>query len=407
MAGDSESGDIEESETKLESNKVKNFDQAEEVEGKLRHSEAYDKLMHSVLENDKDTIEQGQMIQDGMDHGLQSFTPDMMFEQFVNNYKNAKQLYGERLIRELSGYDESYVEKNIRIPEFQRELKERLRQSVKSLKDQGLLGKEGEITDEGIVVATMSMVREELDRMKKKGVFGERANRTKSLTGEKADYREYVSTDRYRDIAVKASAKKAIRRGHRHIGKEDLVVHDHVHTERATIIYAIDASGSMRGEKIAAAKRAGIALAYKAIKKRDKVGCVVFGKEVVSEHAPTQDFMPLVRTMLRARAAKETDIAQTIHHAITMFDSQKGVKHLLLLTDGLHTASGNKQVLEAASTAYRADITLSIVGLSLDEDGEQLCKQIVDIGRGSLYVVKNYEDLDMVFIEEYYRVRQR
>ena len=56
---------------------------------------------------------------------MSAFTPDLMFEQLVQNYSLAKQIYGESIIRLISGYEPDYVKKNIGIPEFKKELKEK------------------------------------------------------------------------------------------------------------------------------------------------------------------------------------------------------------------------------------------------------------------------------------------
>lgn len=403
------SQDLEESPEVQRSPQVnkQNLHQGEEIQGSLAHSEQLDKLMRSVLENDKDIIPEGTMLSEGISHGLQSFTPDLLFEQFVQNYRQAKNLYGERLIRELSGYDPSYVERNIRIPEFKRELKSKMQQSIKNLQDKGFLNKQGVVTDTGLTVASLAMVSEELDKLNKKGALGERANKASSFEGEKADVSSYKSHHRFKDIALKASIKKSLRRGHTELSKDDLVVHTYESKERATLLYAIDASGSMKGEKLVAAKKAGVALAFKALQKKDKVACLVFGKEIVAEQYPTDDFFSLVKTMLKAQAAKETDIAATIRHATTILENVKGLKHIMLLTDGLQTVGTTGDVLKVVGEAAAIGITISIVGLSLDNEGETLSKQIVELGKGTLYRVKNYDNLDVMLLEDYYKTTRR
>ena len=386
--------------------KVNEFSEGEELQGKLRHSEELDKLMHSVLPNDRDLIEEGTLLAEGINHGLQSFTPDLMFQQLVQNYRHAEQLYGERLIRALSGYDPSYVERNVRIPEFQRQLHDDLKESIKSLKEQGLLDKEGAMTDMGLTVASLSMASDELERMNRKGILGERANKAVGAEGIKADYANFKE-HRYHDLNLKASIKKAIRRNHGKLIREDLVAQERENKERATIIYAIDASGSMKGEKIAAAKRAGIALSFKATRKNDLVGITIFGKDVTDEQAPTKDFKALIKTIVQARAAQETNIASTIDHARLLLHNAQGVKHLVILTDGLQTAGDEETVIEAAGKASQERITISIIGLSLDQKGEALSKRIVEAGGGNLYLVKDYDNLDVLIIEDYYRSSRR
>jgi len=81
-----------------------------------------DKLMKSVLSNDKKTIDDGKLIAESINQGISAFTPDLAFENITKNFTIAKQLYGEKLIRLLAGYNPNYIAKNLGIPEFQKEL---------------------------------------------------------------------------------------------------------------------------------------------------------------------------------------------------------------------------------------------------------------------------------------------
>jgi hypothetical protein len=48
------------------------------------------------------------------------------------------------------------------------------------------------------------------------------------------------------------------------------------------------------------------------------------------------------------------------------------------------------------------DITISIIGINLDSDGEKLAKRVIEISEGRLYKVKNLDKLDHVILEDYY-----
>ena len=98
----------------------------EELTGKLSFQNVENKLMHSVLENDKATIDKGKLISDSINQGFQSFTPDLLYQQLVKNYSMAKHIYGPSLLKLASGYNPDYIEKNINIPEFRKELKFRI-----------------------------------------------------------------------------------------------------------------------------------------------------------------------------------------------------------------------------------------------------------------------------------------
>ncbi|MCX6706904.1 MAG: hypothetical protein NT001_02065, partial [Candidatus Woesearchaeota archaeon] len=178
--------------------------------------------MHSVLDGDKETVNKGKMIESALDMGINSFTPDLMMEQMVRNYKLAEQLYGQTIIRELFGEDADYIEKNISIPEFHKILMNRLKERLKGLSDDGIIDKKFNITEKGIELASLVMYSEELDNIVPKGITGERINKKVSHYGSKEDVKQYKRGDRYKDIAIKRSLKTAIRRGHTELSTDDL-----------------------------------------------------------------------------------------------------------------------------------------------------------------------------------------
>lgn len=381
-------------------------DEIEELEGTLAHQEEEDKLMHSVLENDKDTIDDGHLINDSINRGLGIFTPDLMFEQLVKDYSYAKKLFGETIIRQLSGYSPGYIEKNIRIPEFQREIKTNIANNIQNLKEKGMLAKDGSITDKAITLASLILYTDELDNIIPKGYIGEKIHKKKSIYGEKTDTRDFRKFDRYRDIAIRRSLKLAVRRGHQQVQPKDLKTFELKKKGQINIIYLLDSSGSMKGKKLETAKKAGIALAYKAIEHKDKVGLMVFGHEVKEEIEPTLDFMRILRQITTIKASRETNIANTIKKTIDIFPKTNVTKHMILLTDALPTAGEKpkRDTLEAVSIANSVGITISVIGIQLDKDGKELAEKIATLGNGRLYVVKALKDMDTMVLEDYYSV---
>ena len=63
-----------------------------------------------------------------------------------------------------------------------------------------------------------------------------------------------------------------------------------------------------------------------------------------------------------------------------------------------------KDTWAAASIARNEGITISFVGIRLDEDGEEVAKKVAEIGEGRFYVAKDLENLDQVILEDYYAV---
>ena len=378
----------------------------EELTGKLATQEIENKLMKSVLENDKEMIEKGKLISDSINQGLSSFTPDLIYQQLVKNYSIAEHIFGPSLLKLATGYNPDYIKKNINIPEFQKELRFRIQKNIERLKEDGLLGKDNEITDKGIELASLVMYFEELDKLVPKGILGEKIHKRASIYGAKEDTRIYKKSDRYKDIAIKKSAKLAIRRGHKKLEEKDLKVYERQSRGQSYIIYALDASGSMKGAKIDACKRAGIALAYKAIDEKDKVGLIVFGSEIKTIVEPTSDFPYLLKNIAAARASRETDIVATLRKSIELFPSEGITKHLILITDALPTIGEEpeKDTLREVSIARNKGITISLIGINLNEKGKKFAEKIVELGQGKLYIIKDVENVDSVVLEDYYDI---
>jgi Mg-chelatase subunit ChlD len=253
----------------------------------------------------------------------------------------------------------------------------------------------------GMQLASLVLYTEELDQLQTRGL-GKKDVKERSHYGE-VDEVVSFRKHRYKDIALRESIKRAVRRGHREFQKGDLKAVTRKQHGRISIIYAMDASGSMRGEKLGTSKKAGIALAYKAIQDQNEVGLIIFTSKIEKSIAPTRDFVMLLEELAKIRAGQETDIGMTIDHALEMFDRHTHTKHLILITDALPTRGNepNKIAIEAASKARDAGVTISIVGINLEKEGEKLAKDIVELGNGKLYKVTNLHQLDTIILEDY------
>lgn len=381
---------------------VKSTEAIDELSGDMKKDNSHDKLMSSVLEGDKTEIDNGKLILESINQGVGSFTPEMMMQNLVNDFKLAKQLYGKTIIRELTNYSPDYVEKNIKIPEFKREIRKNIEDNLDQLKDKKLLNKDGIVTDDGIFLSSLILYTEELDNLVAKG-FGSKRKKEKDLYGDKEDITNLKRT-RYRDLAIRNTIKTAIKRQHKQILKEDMKFFDRKSHGHISVIYGLDASGSMKGDKLSTAKKAGVALAFKAIQEKNKVGLIVFGSDIRTSIAPTTDFMRLLKNLTTIRASMETDISKTIKKSIDLFPRKNETKHLVLLTDALPTKGDQPttDTLKAVSMARNEGITISVVGIKLDKDGEDLAKRIAEVGEGRLYKVTDLENVDKIILEDYY-----
>lgn len=370
----------------------------------MRREPDEDRLMHSVIENDRDTIDEGKLIADSISQGLGSFTPDIIFEKLVKDYKEAKRIYGDVILRELTGYDPSFIEKNLPLPEFKKILKDSISQNIDKLEEKGLINKNGHITEQGYKLSATILFIEELNSLVLKG-YGDKTEHKRASYGDKYDY-EPFTTQRYRDIAIAQSVKTALRRGHTILAPEDLRAFERRKKGKISIIYAMDSSGSMKGEKLSTAKKAGIALAYKAITEKNSVGLIVFDSDIRISIPPTTQFGPFLDEITRVRAGMETSIKKVIEKAIELFPKRKETRHLILLTDALPTKGANPEedTIKAVSLARDQKITISIIGIKLDNKGEALAKKMIEIGNGRLYNARNIAEIDGIILEDYYHI---
>lgn len=385
---------------------VKDISKGESSEGKLHKQYVEDKLMSSVLAADKTTIEHAELIQEASNQNIGAFTPSLLFSQMVKNFSIAKQLLGEKLLRLLTGYDPNYIEKNLKIPEFRKELQQAIEENISKLKDDKLLDEEGMVTSKGAELGAIVLVKE-LDKFVTKDKIGEKISKTSRHYGEKAGTRNYKRGDRYKDLNLKRTVHKAIRRGHKKITKDDLMTSEREGKGKVSLIFALDASSSMKGKKIEMCKKAGIALAYNAIQDKDDVGLIIFGSDIKQAIPPTRDFSTLLNAIALIKASRQTDFAGMITKSVELFPPSRETKHLIILTDALPTVGKEpeKETLQAASTARSAGITISLIGVQLDKAGIQLAREITRIGEGRFSQVKNLDTVGQIVLEDYYSVR--
>ncbi|MBN2881125.1 VWA domain-containing protein [Candidatus Woesearchaeota archaeon] len=383
-----------------ESDEVKQ--DVEEVDGSLAGTDDNDKIMHSILPVNKD-IEEGNMINEALSKGLSSFKANLLYENLVNNFRSAKELYGETIIRQLTGYGADELERNLKIPEFQKEVKEKIKRSIKQLTQDNVLTMSGELTKESLRLAKLSMLVK-LDEFRSKSVFGEATKDQKDIYGENDEIMIYRKGMPYKDIAVKSSVKVSLRRGHTKMTPADLRTFSKKAKKKTNIIYAIDASGSMKGKKLKVSKEAGVSLIYHALENKDEVGLVVFSKEVMAAEGLTDKFDVLVDKIVDIKASGKTDFVLALQKSHELLHNKNGNKHLVIITDALPTVGDEpeKESLSEIAKLKSEGISVSIIGIAVDAVGLEFGKRAIEISDGKFYVVKNVEDLSYIVLEDYY-----
>lgn len=388
-------------------NKTTSKAQVEKVQQATARPTNEQSFLTGIKKQDPQTVKQGKIIEENLNQGNTVFIPDLFFLNLMNSVSLAKQLYGERLITLITGHTPSYIEKNKNIPEFSKELKQAIKECAQELNEGQFVKEDGTITQKGIGLAANLLYYQELEKLTAKGYTGKKKKK-KSNSGEVIEFRQYKTGDGYQDIAFKKTVRTAVKRQHKTIAKQDLQSETRSQKGKITVVYALDASASMKGSKLEASKKAGIALAYGAITEKDEVGLVVFGSTVKDTVEATQDFQQLLLQITKVTASKQTNFPAMITKAIELFTNANTTKHLVVITDALPTygSKPEQETLEAVSLARAHGITVSLVGISLTQQGKKLAEQIVRIGEGRLYTVQETEDLDLLILEDYYTFKE-
>lgn len=375
----------------------------EEVDGKLASQREEDKLMHSVFHNDKKKIEDGKLINESINHGLGELQPELIFENLVDNFSQAKKLYGKTLIKEFTGYDDGYIEKNLNIPEFKKVLKKKIQERFSTLDKEGILNKDGEISEKGFKLASLILYLEEIEQVKPEGDMENFVSKVLNQNGLKSETKNFSQNDKYRDIALKKSVRTAIRRSHNKLEKEDLKSFRRKKSGKKEIVFVLDASGSMKGNKIDSAKKAGVALAYKSIDNKDKIGLIVFSSKIKRRVELTSNLKQILNAIVKVKPSNETHLSKAIMEARELFSRSKVTKHIILLTDAVPTIGEKPEenVLKEVSICRTNNISISIIGIELDEKGKKLGKKITEVSGGRLYLVKKDEKLDRIVLLDY------
>jgi len=372
------------------------FERAIEEENKLRGNYGLKPISESFEEEEK------KLFSEMYARGLNNFIPDFIFKNIVSNYQNARKLYGETFLRVITGYDPNQLKRDIRFKEIQEKIRQRLRDMKKYFESKGLINSQGNLTDEAMKLGILYLIEDELNKLISSKI-GKNLLKEKSPHGLVSDYEIFTKNHSYKDIAIRPTLKVAIRRGHKKILKEDLRAKVRKDFGELNIVFALDASGSMKGEKLVAAKKAFIALAYIALRERNKVGFVVFSDKVNHYIAPTNDFFHLIREMQLVQARGETDIVAGLQKSLELLQSLKEDKHIILISD-IEANVGEmpmEETLKKVSMIRNQGISVSVVGIRLNEKTREFARKIVEITNGRLYEIKDASKLDVVVLEDY------
>ena len=331
--------------------------------------------------------------------GMGHFNPDLFFEKLTSDYQSAKDMYGERLISLATGESSEYVQRNIRIPEFAHQLREKLKKQKRELEKKGLMRGDS-LTEAAYVMAAQNFLSDALEDLYKSS-FNEDHGRAASSIGTRERDKPYRG-EPFRDIDLRKTIKTAARRGHRRIDRGDLRAYERASRPRREIVFCVDASGSMKGEKIAQARRAFFSLSARAMQERDRVGLLKFSSEAELDYTTATPLPELLVAMVEVAPRGKTSLSRAIADAQKLFSERDAKRHIILITDINPTegASPERDTLDAAGEAHERDISISVVAIKAEAQAEELGRKVAKMTGGRFFATEA-AGLGAVVLQDY------
>lgn len=192
------------------------------------------------------------------------------------------------------------------------------------------------------------------------------------------------------------------------VDRENIHVYHRDRYQRVDVCLLIDASASMAGERIRAAK---FLAQHLLLSTRDKVAVLIFQERRVELAVPfTRNYREVEQGLKGIRPFGLTPMAEGLVRGLNYIKSS-AVKNplLLMITDGIPTVPRGSinpldDALEAARAVGRDRVRFACIGLEPNFD---YLNQLVQNGAGSLYVVDELEKETLVAIAHQERARQR
>ena len=308
----------------------------------------------------------------------------------IDKYVNNKEKYS-KLLSKLTDFDEKRIRED-KDERFKKELKKSLNKLKEILVKEGYIDENGELKEKILKLYS----REIIGNIEKEieGIFEYGKFESNRLGNDEEFYKKYFGIgDKYSKIDPKETIRKYIK-----YGEIRFVVEEKKENKGGRYVILLDVSGSMIGEKIFEAKKALLVLTEKILEDHNLLDIILFNDKILKEYKNVKGLEDII-DVLKIVPNGSTDISLVFEYLLNNVEEKS---HIILITDALPT-HGEKPVHRTLETAKKLGeiCYISIIGIQLNNEGEEIAKQIVKFGNGRLFIVKNIEDLKKVVLLEY------
>jgi Ca-activated chloride channel homolog len=169
----------------------------------------------------------------------------------------------------------------------------------------------------------------------------------------------------------------------------------------------VDRSGSMGGDKIAAAKQAALET-LRALDADDLITFISYDDDVAvhASRQPVKSSAGVKRAMLALTPGGGTALGPALEEGLKILGgarrSPEMLAHVLLLSDGLaNSGESSPEVLAGwTSAAFAGGVAVSTLGVGLDYN-EDLMTKIADAGGGRYHFIEDSDQVSAVVAEEF------
>lgn len=302
------------------------------------------------------------------------------------------------LIEELTGYDKKRIKQD-RSRRFRKDIEKGIEYTIEILKRSGYLKYDGKLGKKAIKEYISKMIGDLEVEMKGIYEYGKYLSERYGRD-EEWFYKKYGLGDKYYEINPKYSIRESIKKK-----ETTFIVEKRREMKGGHYIILLDASGSMYGEKFYEAKKAILFILYKILVNNDRASLIVFNDRILISYEEVENIELILEKIFELFPNGSTDIALALLEAQKMI---KGKDHILIITDALPTHGKDpiKKTMEIAKRIKDTGCTISIIGIRLNEKGNEIAKNIVKIGGGRLYIVKDLKDISKFVIMDYLLSKQ-